>query len=136
MTLPSTRSKIGRASEVCEAIAHLPSASFSSSRSMRPICEPQKPAITAGLPLSVPAVDVGARDALEVLGVGEDEVLVAGEDDVDAVDGGELQRGVLGAGLGRVGADAGVGERDDDVGAFLLHLRARRPWRSRRCRGC
>ena len=62
---------------------------------MSPICEPQKPAMTAGLPISVPLSRSAPVNAGEVLAVGEDEVLVAGEHHVDAGDAGEEQRGVL-----------------------------------------
>ena len=53
---------------------------------------------------------------------GPDPVLVAGEDGVDAGDGGELQRGVLHHRGFRAGVDAGVGEGDHDVGAGFAHL--------------
>jgi hypothetical protein len=66
--------------------------------------------------------EVGAGDTLEVLAVGEDEMLMAGEDDVDALDRCKLERGILGAGR-LIGGDAGVAEGDDEVGAFRLHLR-------------
>ena len=52
----------------------------------------------------------------------EDKVAVTGQKRVDPVDGGERHAGVLHHVrlIGR--ADAGVAERDDDVGTFLAHL--------------
>ena len=49
-------------------------------------------------------------------------MLVAGEDGIDAVDAGEEERGVLHH-VALLAVDAGMGERDDDVGALFLHLR-------------
>ncbi len=64
---------------------------------------------------------VGTLDAGEI-GAGEDEVLVAGEHGIDAVDGGEIKAGVLGTVAGGALGDAGVREGYDDVRTRLLHL--------------
>ena len=70
----------------------------------------------------------GARfivDALDIdiVGAGEYQMVVACEHDVDAIDGGELERGVFGARDVLTTGNAGMGERDDDVGALFLHHR-------------
>ena len=49
-------------------------------------------------------------------------MLVAGEDHVDAGDAGDEQRGVLHH-VALLAIDAGVGERDDEIGALFLHHR-------------
>jgi hypothetical protein len=78
--------------------------------------------MTAGLPMIVPA-SASTPACRHRSGRGEDAVVVAGQDDVDAVDGGQRDRGVF----HHVGvirrADAGMAERDDDLGPFLAHLR-------------
>ena len=71
------------------------------------MCEPQKPPMTPGLPMSAPAVEFDAREAVEI-GAGEDEMLVAGEDRVDALDAREIERGVLHPVGGAGGVDAGM----------------------------
>ena len=65
---------------------------------------------------------VDAFEFLEILLAGEDQMLVAGEDRIDAVDAGDEERGVLHH-VGLLDVDAGMRQRDDDVGALLLHLR-------------
>jgi hypothetical protein len=88
---------------------------------MRPICAAPETGHDGGLAAEGAGGDVGAFDAFIILGAGEDQVLVAGDDDVDALDGCQLQRGVFSAG-NLIGGDAGMGEGDDDIGAFFLHL--------------
>ena len=121
LTLPSTRSEIGRASEVWETMVHLPSAPCSSSRSIRPICEPQKPAMTAGLPASVPFSRSAPSRPSKSLEFGNTRCWWPVKTTSMPSTRGELQRGVFGARAG-VGGDAGVGERDDQIGAFGAHL--------------
>jgi len=50
-------------------------------------------------------------------------MLVAGEDRIDALDTGEVERGVFHALAFTVAVDAGMGKRNHDVGAVFLHLR-------------
>ena len=64
---------------------------------------------------------VDAFELLEILLAGEDQMLVAGEDRVDAVDAGDEERGVLHH-VALLHVDAGMRQRDHDVGALLLHL--------------
>ena len=66
---------------------------------------------------------VDARNVGEFLAAREDEMLVAGEDHVDAVDLGEMQRRVLLAALAIAARDAGMAQRHHDVGARLLEVR-------------
>ena len=66
---------------------------------------------------------IDPRYFLEILRAGKDEMLVAGEDRVDAFDAGEIERGVFHALALAMAIDAGMRKRDDDVGAFLAHLR-------------
>jgi hypothetical protein len=53
----------------------------------------------------------------------EIEMAVAGDDGIDARDGSERDRGILEVFRPLLLADAGVGQGDDDVCAFLAHLR-------------
>ncbi|MNK68144.1 hypothetical protein D3C87_874950 [compost metagenome] len=62
-------------------------------------------------------------NAVPGLRTGENEMLVAGEDGVDAFDGSEIKRGVFHA-LGlALAIDTGMGKGDDDISAFFLHDR-------------
>ena len=65
---------------------------------------------------------VDAFELLEILLAGEDQMLVAGEHRVDALDAGDEERGVFHH-LALLHVDAGMRQRDHDVGALLLHLR-------------
>ena len=73
-----------------------------------------------GLALQRALDGVGTGNAVPGLRAGEDEMLVAGEDRVDALDGGEMSE-AFSIFLLRRAIDAGMGERDDDIGAFFLH---------------
>ena len=66
---------------------------------------------------------VDPRDVREFLAAREDEVLVAGQDHVDAVDLGQMQSRVLLAALALAAGDARMAERDDDVSARLPQIR-------------
>lgn len=57
-----------------------------------------------------------------VIGAGEDEVAVPGQDHVDPLDPRQRDRGVLHAFLVLGRPDAAMAQRDDDVGAFLADL--------------
>ena len=77
--------------------------------------------MTAGLPASVPFAGVDALQFLEILLAGEHQMLVAGEYRIDAVDAGHEERGVLHH-VALLHVDAGMRQRDHDVGALLLDL--------------
>ena len=75
-----------------------------------------------GLAVQRAGLHVDAGNVVEFLAAREGEMLVAGEDHVDAVDLGEMQRRVLLAALALAAGDAGMAERHDDVGAGLLEV--------------
>jgi hypothetical protein len=62
------------------------------------------------------ALDVVDADAVEGFPAGKDQMLVAGQDDVDAVDLRQVQRRVLLHAAPRSAGDAGMAECDDEVG--------------------
>ena len=62
---------------------------------------------------------VDAGNVGEVLAARKDEMLMAGQDHVDAVDLGEMERGVLLPALTLAAGDAGMAQRHDDVGTGL-----------------
>jgi len=66
---------------------------------------------------------VSARHVFEILRTGEDEMLVSGEERVNALDAGEIERGVFHSFALAMAVDPGMGKRNDDVGAIFFHLR-------------
>ena len=62
---------------------------------------------------------VDAGNVGEVLAARKDEMLMAGQDHVDAVDLGEMERGILLPALTLAAGDTGMAQRHDDVGTGL-----------------
>ena len=76
-----------------------------------------------GLSVKRAGLHIDARNVGEFLAAREGEMLVAGEDHVDAVDLGEMQRRIFLAALAIAARDAGMAQRHHDVGARLLDVR-------------
>ena len=72
------------------------------------MCEPQKPACTAGLPCSVPFSVSTPSSFWKYARAGEDQMLVAGEDRVDAVDAGDMEPRSVFHPVAGADVDAGV----------------------------